>query len=124
MGQHQRIVADDHLDGDPLKTTQRTLSPSCNPHQRPWGDDVYDHHGLHGRRKDGLELSLSDDDALICTSRCPTPTRTRSKNAGNEAKRELPRDKLATLAYKFDPHSSTRDRYVMRRRPELDKGPR
>lgn len=74
-----------------------------------------------GGEKDGLELSLSDDDAPDLYFALPNADEDKiKKTRGNEAKREL-RDKLATLAYKFDPHSSTQDRYVMRRRPELDK---
>ena len=76
---------------------------------------------LFGGEKDGLELSLSDDDAPDLYFALPNADEDKiKKTRGNEAKREL-RDKLATLAYKFDPHSSTQDRYVMRRRPELDK---
>ena len=74
-----------------------------------------------GGEKDGLELSLSDDDAPDLYFALPNADEDKiKKTRGNEAKREL-RDKLATLAYKFDPHSSTQDRFVMRRRPELDK---
>ena len=74
-----------------------------------------------GGEKDGLELSLSDDDAPDLYFALPNADEDKVKKIkGNEAKREL-RDKLATLAYKFDPHSSTQDRFVMRRRPELDK---
>ena len=74
-----------------------------------------------GGEKDGLELSLSDDDAPDLYFALPNADEDKiKKTRGNEAKRELC-DKLATLAYKFDPHSSTQDRYVMRRRPELDK---
>lgn len=76
---------------------------------------------LVGGEKDGLELSLSDDDAPDLYFALPNADEDKvKKTRGNEAKREL-RDKLATLAYKFDPHSSTQDRFVMRRRPELDK---
>lgn len=39
---------------------------------------------------------------------------------GNVAKREL-RDKLAVLAYKFDPDTSSTTHFKMRRCPELDK---
>ena len=74
-----------------------------------------------GGEKDGLELSLSDDDAPDLYYALPNADEDKvKKTRGNEAKREL-RDKLAILAYKFDPHSSSQDRYVMRRRPELDK---
>ena len=74
-----------------------------------------------GGEKDGLELSLSDDDAPDLYFALPNADEDKiKKTRGNEAKREL-RDKLAILAYKFDPHSSTQDRFVMRRRPELDK---
>lgn len=76
---------------------------------------------LVGGEKDGLELSLSDDDAPDLYFALPNADEDKiKKTRGNEAKREL-RDKLAILAYKFDPHSSSQDRYVMRRRPELDK---
>lgn len=76
---------------------------------------------LVGGEKDGLELSLSDDATPDVYYALPNADEDKiKKTRGNEAKREL-RDKLATLAYKFDPHSSTKDRYVMQRRPELDK---
>ena len=39
---------------------------------------------------------------------------------GHDAKREL-RDRLAVLAYKFDPLTSTAERFVMRRTATLDK---
>ena len=74
-----------------------------------------------GGEKDGLELSLSHDDAPDVYYALPNVDEERvKKTRGNQAKSEL-RDKLAVLAYKFDPHSSSQDRFVMRRRPELDK---
>ena len=76
---------------------------------------------LVGGEKDGLELALSDDDRPDVYYALPNLDEEKvKKTKGNEAKREL-RDKLAVLAYKFDPFVSTQDRFVMRRTPELDK---
>lgn len=76
---------------------------------------------LVGGEKDGLELTLSDDDRPDVYYALPNADEDKiKKTRGNEAKREL-RDKLAVLAYRRDPAASTADRFVMRRCPELDK---
>ncbi len=77
---------------------------------------------LIGGEQDGLEVpgisaqecphifyavSIADQDKIRTTR-------------GNNAKREL-RDRLAYLAYQYDPLVSTHDRFVMRRRADLDK---
>jgi hypothetical protein len=78
----------------------------------------------YGGEKDGLEVRDIPPNA------CPrifyaVPNLDDEKirrTKGNAAKREL-RDKLAVLAYEFDSLISTREVFVMRRNPALDKQP-
>ena len=71
--------------------------------------------------KDGLEITISPEDRPDIYYAVPNLDMEKIKSThGNEAKREL-RDRLAVLAYKFDPLTSTEERPVMRRNAALDK---
>ena len=74
-----------------------------------------------GGEKDGLELTLPDDLRPDVYYALPNLDEEKvTKIRGAKAKHEL-RDRLSRLAYRFDPDSSTEDRRVMRRTPELDR---
>jgi hypothetical protein len=76
---------------------------------------------LEGGEKDGLELELSHSDVPQIYYAVPNLDDDKIKNTkGNDTKREL-RDKLAVLAYKYDPLSSGPGIYRMIRAPHLDK---
>ena len=74
-----------------------------------------------GGEKDGYELKISASDRPDVFFATPNLDEEKIRNTkGNDAKREL-RDRLAVLAYQFDPAVSTEERFRMRRCPELDK---
>lgn len=80
---------------------------------------------LFGGEKDGMgqdgELSISSKDRPDVFYAVPNLDEDKiKKTRGNDAKREM-RDRLAILAYKFDPTDSDDKRYKMKRAPELDK---
>jgi hypothetical protein len=80
---------------------------------------------LVGGEKDGLgqdgELSLSAKDRPNVFYAVPNVDDEKIRNAkGNQYKHEL-RDKLAVLAYQYDPYTSTTDVFYMDRTPALDK---
>jgi hypothetical protein len=80
---------------------------------------------LTGGEKDGLgqngELLVEETDRPEVFYAVPNLDEDKiKKTRGLNAKHEM-RDKLAVLAYKFDPDKSTSSRSLMRRAPELDK---
>lgn len=75
---------------------------------------------LNGGEKDGWETQISEDSRPDVFYAVPNLDEDQIKKARGEAKREL-RDRLAILAYKFDPDTSTGGHFKMRRCPELDK---
>jgi hypothetical protein len=82
---------------------------------------------LYGGEKDGYgqdgELKLSARDRPDVFYAVPNADDERIRTTrGNDAKREL-RDRLAVLAYEYDPTDQAEhpDVFVMRRNPSLDK---
>lgn len=82
---------------------------------------------LFGGEKDGYgqngELNIPSVERPDVFYAVPNNDEDRIKKVkGLKAKTEL-RQALSTLAYKFDPDSSTGNQFKMRRCPELDKVP-
>lgn len=76
---------------------------------------------LFGGEKDGWDSTVSIDGRPEVFYAVPNLDEDRiKKTRGTQAKQEL-RDKLAVLAYKFDPDISSANHFKMRRAPELDK---
>lgn len=76
---------------------------------------------LFGGEKDGWETEISPLDRPDVFYVVPYGNENQiAACKSNRAKLEL-RDKLAVLAYRFDPEHSTADRFIMRRAPELDR---
>jgi len=73
-----------------------------------------------GHGQDG-ELTVSPEDRPDVFYAVPNLDEDKiTKTKGNDAKREL-HDKLACLAYQFDPEASSPERFVMKRNASLDK---
>lgn len=78
---------------------------------------------LCGGCQDGLDRELLPSEIPQVFYAVPTVDEEKIRNTkNNDAKRDM-RDKLAVLAYKYDPVSSTPDLFRMIRTPELDKKP-
>lgn len=76
---------------------------------------------LMGGEKDGWDCDISSDTRPDVFYAVPNTDEEKiKKTKGTDAKHQL-RDQLAVLAYKFDPVSSTGDRFRMNRCQELDK---
>lgn len=76
---------------------------------------------LYLGEKDGYELRISAAECPHLYYAVPNQDEEKIRNThGNNAKREL-RDRLGRLAYEFDDKASTSERFVMCRKPELDK---
>ncbi len=76
---------------------------------------------LFGGEKDGWDTTVSLDGRPEVFYAVPNLDEDKiKKTRGNNAKTEL-RDRLAILAYKFDPDTSTANHFKMRRAPELDR---
>lgn len=76
---------------------------------------------LFGGEKDGWDTTVSLDGRPDVFYAVPNNDEDKiKKTKGTNAKQEL-RDRLAVLAYKYDPDSSTANHFKMCRAPELDK---
>ena len=76
---------------------------------------------LFGGEKDGDVVPISAEDRPDVFFAVPNLDMDKiTKTKGTEAKRET-RDRLAILAYQFDPQASGPNRFVMRRNAALDK---
>lgn len=76
---------------------------------------------LMGGEKDGLDFHLNPADIPQVFYAVPSPGEIEiARTRGVDAKRET-RDRLAVLAYRYHPESSTTEVFRMVRTPELDK---
>lgn len=76
---------------------------------------------LWGGELDGDEVKISPLERPDITYAVPHKDQVKIEACKSARTKQELREKLAVLAYQFDPAASTVDRFIMRRAPQLDR---